>query len=158
MYEYILTLLSLDSRTGYGGEKRTYSSTTGTYGSGGTGGQFVSVLQALVSNSNRHHYLGYSVREELPLPDKPPFTVHLGNLSFDATSGDVQDLFNDCDCINVRIIEDKLEMKPKGFGYAEFSSREGLVKALALSGSQFQGRNIRISVADPRAYIHTYTR
>lgn len=41
-------------------------------------------------------------------------------------------------------------MKPKGFGYAEFGSREGLVKALALSGQQFQGRNIRVSVADPR--------
>jgi translation initiation factor 4B len=48
-----------------------------------------------------------------------------------------------------------MEMKPKGFGYAEFSSREGLIKALALSGSQFQGRNIRISVADPRESIHT---
>ncbi|KAI9734484.1 MAG: hypothetical protein M1818_006873 [Claussenomyces sp. TS43310] len=120
-----------DSRTGYGTEKRTYSSTTGTYGSGNVGGG------------------GYSVREELPLPDKPPYTVHLGNLSFDATVGDVQDFLADCECTNVRIIEDKLEMKPKGFGYAEFGSREGLIKALALSGSQFQGRNIRISVADP---------
>jgi hypothetical protein len=50
MYESVLTLISLDSRTGYGGEKRTYSSATGTYGSGGTGGQFASALQALVSN------------------------------------------------------------------------------------------------------------
>lgn len=96
--------------------------------------------------------LGYSVREELPLPDKPPYTTHLGNLSFDATKEDVQDFFADCDCINVRIIEDKMEMKPKGFGYAEFGSRDGLIKALALSGSQFQGRNIRVSVADPRTY------
>lgn len=104
-------------------------------------------------NPDIHHYIGYSVREELPLPDKPPFTVHLGNLSFDATSGDVQEFFNGCDCTNVRIIEDKVEMKPKGFGYAEFASREGLIKALALSGSQFQGRNIRISVADPRKSV-----
>lgn len=95
-------------------------------------------------------YTGYSVREELPLPDKPPYTVHLGNLSFDATNGDVTDFFADCEVTNVRIIEDKLEMKPKGFGYAEFASREGLIKALALNGSQFQGRSIRISVADPR--------
>ncbi|RDW88514.1 hypothetical protein BP6252_00546 [Coleophoma cylindrospora] len=119
------------SRTsGYGGgERRTYSSTTGTYGSSSMG--------------------GYSVREELPLPDKPPYTVHLGNLSFDATVGDVQDFFADCECTNVRIIEDKLEMKPKGFGYAEFGSLDGLKKALTLNQSQFQGRNIRISVADP---------
>ncbi|TAQ85100.1 hypothetical protein B7494_g6579 [Chlorociboria aeruginascens] len=118
------------SRTSYtGGEKRTYSSTTGTYGSGNAG--------------------GYSVREELPLPDKPPFTVHLGNLSFDATIGDVTDFFQGCECINVRIIEDKMEMKPKGFGYAEFATLDGIKQALTLNGSQFQGRNIRISVADP---------
>jgi translation initiation factor 4B len=95
---------------------------------------------------------GYSVREELPLPDKPPFTVHLGNLSFDATVGDVTDFFAGCECTNVRIIEDKLEMKPKGFGYAEFASLNGLKQALTLNGSQFQGRNIRISVADPRKF------
>ena len=92
------------------------------------------------------------MREELPLPDKPPFTVHLGNLSFDATVGDVTDFFDGCECTNVRIIEDKMEMKPKGFGYAEFASLDGLKKALTLNGSQFQGRNIRISVADPRTY------
>jgi translation initiation factor 4B len=70
--------------------------------------------------------------------------------------GDVTDFFSDCDCTNVRIIEDKLEMKPKGFGYAEFGTREGLIKALALSGSQFQGRNIRVSVADPRTFYCNY--
>lgn len=47
-------------------------------------------------------------------------------------------------------------MKPKGFGYAEFGTREGLIKALALSGSQFQGRNIRVSVADPRTYLLSF--
>ena len=99
-----------------------------------------------------HIFLGYSVREELPLPSKPPFTVHLGNLSFDATTGDVTDFFTGCECINVRIIEDKVENKPKGFGYAEFGTLEGLKQALTLNGSQFQGRNIRISVADPRKY------
>ncbi|KAG9236580.1 putative RNA-binding protein sce3 [Amylocarpus encephaloides] len=117
------------SRTGYGQERRTYNSATGAYGGAGSG--------------------GYSVREELPLPDKPPYTVHLGNLSFDATNGDVTDFFAGCECTNVRIIEDKLEMKPKGFGYAEFATLEGLKSALTLNGSQFQGRNIRISVADP---------
>lgn len=95
-------------------------------------------------------FSGYSVREELPLPDKPPYTVHLGNLSFDATVGDVTDFFTGCEITNVRIIEDKELNKPKGFGYAEFASLEGLKQALTLNGTQFQGRNIRISVADPR--------
>ena len=50
----------------------------------------------------------------------------------------------------MRIVEDKLENKPKGFGYVEFGSLDGLKKALELSGTQFSGRNIRISVAEPR--------
>ena len=89
-------------------------------------------------------------REALPLPTRPPFTVHLGNLSFDATEGDVLDFFHDCAVDSVRIVEDKLDQKPKGFGYAEFKTVEGLKKALSLSGTQFSGRNIRISVAEPR--------
>lgn len=93
---------------------------------------------------------GYSVREQLPLPSKPPYTVHLGNMSFDATEGDVQDLFVDCQVTSVRIVEDKMDRKPKGFAYVEFRTVEGLKKALDLSGTQFQGRNIRISVAEPR--------
>ncbi|KAI4284464.1 MAG: hypothetical protein L6R35_004908 [Caloplaca aegaea] len=92
---------------------------------------------------------GYSVREQLPLPSKPPFTVHLGNMSFDSTEGDVHDFFGGCEVTSVRIVEDKLDRKPKGFAYAEFATLEGLKRALDLSGTQFQGRNIRISVADP---------
>ncbi|KAF2746132.1 RNA-binding domain-containing protein [Sporormia fimetaria CBS 119925] len=90
-------------------------------------------------------------REELPLPSRPPYTAHLGNLSFDATEGDVTDFFSGCEVTSVRIVEDKLDRKPKGFGYVEFGSLDGLKKALALSGSQFQGRNVRVSVAEPPA-------
>jgi translation initiation factor 4B len=95
---------------------------------------------------------GFATREELPLPSKPPYTAHLGNLSFDATAEDVGDFFGDCEVTNVRIVEDKMDRKPKGFGYVEFGSVDGLKKALALSGTQFQGRNIRVSVAEPRTY------
>jgi translation initiation factor 4B len=86
----------------------------------------------------------------LPLPSKPPYTAHLGNLPFDATNGDVEDFFTECEVTNVRIVEDKLDHKPKGFGYVEFRSLDGLKKALELDGHQFNGRNIRISVAEPR--------
>ena len=90
---------------------------------------------------------------ELPLPTEPPYTAHLGNMSFDATQGDVSDFFADCQVTNVRIVEDKLDRKPKGFGYVEFASLEGLKKALTYNGTQFQGRNIRVSVAEPRKYL-----
>lgn len=42
-----------------------------------------------------------------------------------------------------------MDRKPKGFGYVEFGTLEGLKTALALSGSNLAGRNVRISVADP---------
>lgn len=53
---------------------------------------------------------------------------------------------------NVRVVEDKLTKAPKGFGYVEFETVEGLQKALDLSGSSLQGRSIRTSVAEPRKY------
>ena len=89
-------------------------------------------------------------REQLPLPTKPPFTAHLGNLSFDVTQADIEDYFSGCQVTSVRIVEDKLDRKPKGFGYVEFETLDGLKKAIELNGTQFQGRNIRVSVADPR--------
>jgi RNA recognition motif-containing protein len=93
------------------------------------------------------------VREELPMPTQPPYTAHIGNLSFDATSEDVSDLFVDCEVTSVRIVEDKLTRTPKGFGYVEFGSVEGLKKALAFQGTQMKGRNIRVSVAEPRTFV-----
>ena len=91
-------------------------------------------------------------RDTLPLPDRPPYTAHLGNLSFEVTQGDVQDFLSGCEVTSVRIVEDKMDMRPKGFGYVEFGSVDGLKKALELSETQFQGRNIRISVAEPRKW------
>ena len=32
---------------------------------------------------------GYAVREPLPLPTEPPYTAHVGNLSFEATADDI---------------------------------------------------------------------
>lgn len=50
----------------------------------------------------------------------------------------------------MRIVEDKLTKTPKGFGYVEFSTVDGLKKALDLSGTTVQGRAIRTSIAEPR--------
>ncbi|CEL08867.1 Putative RRM domain [Aspergillus calidoustus] len=92
---------------------------------------------------------GYALREPLPLPTQPPYTAHIGNLSFDATADDVSELFAECSVTNVRIVEDKLTKSPKGFGYVEFETVDGLKKALDLSGATLQGRAIRISIAEP---------
>lgn len=36
---------------------------------------------------------GFSVREELPLPTKAPFTAFIGNLAFDLTEPEVEEYF-----------------------------------------------------------------
>ena len=145
-----------DSRPSGYGSKSSYGNNSSSYSSGTMmGGKLATSNHACVLNIEKMTNIrcsGYHVREELPLPTKPPYTVHLGNLSFDATTVDVQEFFAECQCTNVRIIEDKMEMKPKGFGYAEFATLDGLKLALTLNGSVFQSRNIRISVADPRMY------
>jgi translation initiation factor 4B len=89
-------------------------------------------------------------RDPLPLPTKPPYTAHLGNLPFDAEREQIEEFFQDCEVTNVRIVEDKIDRRPKGFGYVEFNSLEGLKRALELNNAQFRGRGIKISVADPR--------
>ncbi|KAJ3556694.1 hypothetical protein NPX13_g10081 [Xylaria arbuscula] len=94
---------------------------------------------------------GYPPRDSFPtqLPTKPPYTAHLGNLSYEATSESVTDFFSDCEITSVRIIEDRIEQRPKGFAYAEFETVEGLKKALTLDGESFQGRTIKVRIADP---------
>lgn len=86
----------------------------------------------------------------MPFPTKPPYTAHLGNLDYNVTSQDVEEFLADCQVTTVRIMEDKVDRKPKGFGYVEFATPEGLQKALDKTEAQFMGRNIKISVADPR--------
>ncbi|RYP61622.1 hypothetical protein DL769_007620 [Monosporascus sp. CRB-8-3] len=93
----------------------------------------------------------YAPRDSFPtqLPTKPPYTAHLGNLSYDATQEAITEFFEGCDITSVRIIEDRIEQRPKGFAYAEFANVEGLKQALTLDGTSFQGRTIRVKIADP---------
>lgn len=97
---------------------------------------------------------GYPSRDSFPqeLPTRPPYTAHLGNLSYDATTETVTEFLEGCDVTSVRIIEDRIEQRPKGFAYAEFQDVEGLKRALELDGENFQGRNIRIKIAEPCEY------
>ena len=95
---------------------------------------------------------GYSVRESAPqtLPTRPPYTAHLGNLAYDVTEEAVNEFFEGCETASVRLIEDRETMRPKGFGYVEFGTLDGLKKALTLDGESFGGRTVRIKIADPR--------
>ncbi|KAF4551228.1 RNA recognition motif-containing protein 6 [Elsinoe fawcettii] len=131
--------------SGFGGERRAFSSAN----SGGFGGDRGGDRGFGSSRAGGFEDRPRMSREQLPLPTRPPYTAHLGNLSFEVTESDVQNFLAGCDVTSVRIVEDKLDRKPKGFGYVEFGTLDGLKKALTLSETQFQGRNVRISVAEP---------
>ncbi|CAO1625478.1 unnamed protein product [Sympodiomycopsis kandeliae] len=87
-------------------------------------------------------------RQDVPLPDKPPFTAFLGSLSFDVSEGDVADFFAPHNTVSVRIVTDR-DGRPKGFGYVEFETLDALKDALAKSGASLAGRPVRVGVAEP---------
>ncbi|KAF3914963.1 hypothetical protein ABW20_dc0110269 [Dactylellina cionopaga] len=133
--EDIPTIPSTGERTGYGNRRNDYGNNRMGGGFGGGAG--------------RDRDDGYSRRPDLPLPTKPPYTAHVGNLSFDATEDDISMYFAECSISSVRLVRDRMGDRPKGFGYVEFETLDGLKKALELNNGQLAGRNVRVSVADP---------
>ncbi|KAK5118907.1 hypothetical protein LTR62_000118 [Meristemomyces frigidus] len=138
------------------GEKRNFtwgdkpaggSSMGGGFGGGDRGGMGMGMGDRGASQSLDRP--GYAVREQLPFPTRPPYTAHLGNLAYDVSQADIEGFLSGCEVTSVRLVEDKFDRKPKGFGYVEFGTPEGLKNALTKSESSFMGRNIKISVAEP---------
>ena len=86
----------------------------------------------------------------MPLPTQPPYTAHVGNLAFDLVESEIERYFEGCKVINVRIMRDRVDNRPKGFGYVEFADLDSLKRALSLADGQLAGRNVRVSVAEPR--------
>ncbi|KAN0064965.1 Eukaryotic translation initiation factor 4B [Thecaphora frezii] len=90
----------------------------------------------------------YPPREEVPLPTKPPFTAFIGNLSYDVTEGEIEDYFAPAKVLSVRIVTSH-DGRPKGFGYVEFETLDGLKDALTRNGTPLANRSVRVSVAEP---------
>ncbi|ORY86275.1 hypothetical protein BCR37DRAFT_211949 [Protomyces lactucae-debilis] len=93
---------------------------------------------------------GYGVRDPIPMPDRPPFTSHIGNLTFDVTEGEITDFFSNqgAKVKSVRLVRDRETDRPRGFGYVEYEDQESLKQALSLSGASLAGRDVRVTVAD----------
>ena len=50
---------------------------------------------------------------------------------------------------SIKIVKTR-DDRPKGFGYIEFATLDGLKGALARSGQNFANRTVRVGVAEPR--------
>lgn len=86
------------------------------------------------------------------IPNQPPFTARVGNVSYDVNESHLQDFFATTHQLNVESL--RLPRGPdgqvKGAAYVDFADRESLVQAIKLGGSQILGRTVSVSVAEQR--------
>src|SRR5436190_23814360 len=78
--------------------------------------------------------------------------LFVGNLSFDATENDLQDLFTQAGQVtSVNVMQDRATGKQRGFGFVEMANEEDTKKAISmLHGKDFKGRALTVNEARPR--------
>jgi cold-inducible RNA-binding protein len=79
--------------------------------------------------------------------------LFIGNLSYDATSQDLEEAFSKFGTVvRVQVVEDRDTGRPRGFGFVEMSSRQEAEKAMqALDGAEIQGRKIAVKPATEKS-------
>src|SRR5207247_7686917 len=78
--------------------------------------------------------------------------LFVGNLSFNATQNQLQDLFAaHGNVIEVDVIMDKFSGRPRGFGFVTMETKEAAEAAVqALNGKDLDGRALTVNEARPR--------
>lgn len=78
--------------------------------------------------------------------------LYVGNLPFQTTEGELQDLFSQHGTVtDALIVMDKVTQRPRGFAFVTMSSaEEGRRAAEALDGQDFGGRTLAVNEARPR--------
>lgn len=78
--------------------------------------------------------------------------LYVGNLSYDTTEQDLQDLFEEFGTVeSAAIITDRDTRRSKGFGFVEMSSKsEGEAAIQALNDAEVDGRSLTVNEARPR--------
>lgn len=78
--------------------------------------------------------------------------LFVGNLSFNTTENQLQDLFGAHGTVmEVDMIMDKFSGRPRGFGFVTMESKEAAEAAIqALNGKEVDGRAMTVNEARPR--------
>ena len=78
--------------------------------------------------------------------------LFVGNLSFNTTQNDLQDLFSPHgSVIETNLMMDRESGRSRGFGFVTMSSPDEAQAAItALSGKSVDGRDLTVNVAKPR--------
>ena len=78
--------------------------------------------------------------------------LYVGNLSFDTTENDLQDLFATAGPVTeVNLVMDRMTNRPRGFAFVTMATPEAAQAAIqALSGKTVGGRPLTVNEARPR--------
>jgi cold-inducible RNA-binding protein len=78
--------------------------------------------------------------------------LYVGNLSFDTTENDLQDLFAQHGPVSeVNLITDRMSGRSRGFAFVTMGTPEAAQAAIAaLAGKEIQGRALTVNEARPR--------
>jgi RNA recognition motif-containing protein len=78
--------------------------------------------------------------------------LYVGNLSFQTSSDDLQELFAQAGTVeSASVVEDRETGRSRGFGFVEMASKEEGEKAIEqFNGKELNGRNLNVNEARPR--------
>lgn len=78
--------------------------------------------------------------------------IYVGNLSWNASDSDLEDLFSEYgEVLSAQIILDRETNRSRGFGFVEMADKEAASKAIAtLNGSKWMERDLKVNVAEKR--------
>jgi len=78
--------------------------------------------------------------------------LYVGNLAFQTSSEDLQQLFAQAGTVqSASVIEDRETGRSRGFGFVEMASKEEGESAISqFNGKEFNGRNLTVNEARPR--------
>ncbi|MGQ9662841.1 MAG: RNA recognition motif domain-containing protein [Kiritimatiellia bacterium] len=78
--------------------------------------------------------------------------IYVGNLSYDATDADLEQLFAKQGRVAAaRVVVDRMSGRSKGFGFVEMPDQAEAEKAIRnLNGTEFMGRTLRVNQSQPR--------
>lgn len=78
--------------------------------------------------------------------------LYVGNLSFDTTENDLQDLFSEAGTVNeASLVQDRMTGKSRGFAFVTMATEEEAQEAIRqFNGRELQGRKLTVNEARPR--------
>jgi cold-inducible RNA-binding protein len=78
--------------------------------------------------------------------------LYVGNLTFQTSSNDLQELFSQAGTVETaNVVEDRDTGRSRGFGFVEMASREEGEAAISqLNGKEVGGRSLTVNEAKPR--------